>query len=369
MKKRILHLQLLPLLSGAQRFSLHLLDGLPADEYEIYVAAKPGREFEDAVLERGWKFLPVSSFRHRISVWDIAAFFDILSIMRRYHFDIVHTNSSKPGILGRLAARVAGVKRIVHTAHGTAFQDSQPVLVKSFYMMMEKLGNALGDYTVFVNNVDRIRCVALGLIPESKAKSIYNAIAEGANPVPDRVKHTDDSITIGSTIRFSDQKNVLALVIAACKACIREQRLRFILLGDGEHYSLCRSIVASHRLSDRILLPGWDSQVQPWLAVFDAFILYSRWEAMPYSIIEAMQAGLPVIGSDIPSISELVVTESGWLVPLDDEESLVSKLVEIAANPEEIVQKGRYAQQYIRRVCNYDAMIRDYRAIYERRGA
>ena len=368
MKKKILHLQLLPLLSGAQRFSLHLLDGLPKDEYEIFVAAGAGGEFEDAVHIRGWNYIAIRSFRHRISLLDIAAFFEIMIIMRTYRFDIVHTNSSKPGILGRLAARLLKIKRIVHTAHGTAFQESQSLLLQRFYMMMEKLGNALGDYTVFVNNSDRIRCVELGLIPAAKAITIYNAaLATGADtPLAARAEKPSGMVTIGSTIRFSDQKNVLSMVIAACFACKREQRLRFIFLGDGEHYDLCRSIVASHQLNGRILLPGWDSRVEPWLAVFDAFVLYSRWEAMPYSIIEAMQAGLPVIGSDIPSICELVVPESGWLVPLDDEEALTKCLVEIARNPELIKEKGKYAREYINGISNHDEMIRAYRALYER---
>ncbi len=86
---------------------------------------------------------------------------------------------------------------------------------------------------------------------------------------------------------------------------------------------------------------------------------------MPYSIIEAMKAGLPVIGSAIPSISEFVDSKSGWLVPLDDEEALISTLVEISRHPEELIPKGIDARSHIQKLSNYDEMVAAYRRVYE----
>ena len=368
MKKRVLHLQLLPLLSGVQRFSLHLLDGLPQDEYDIYVASKPGGPLVDAVRARGWNYLPIKTFRHPITAWDLLSFIGIYRLCRKYKFDIVHTNSSKPGLLGRIAARLAGVPLIVHSIHGTAFQPHQSRWVYLLYSMLEKLGNSFSDYTIFVNHSDRIKCLELGLLPESKAITIYNALADTiVRPeIANRMKH--DGFVIGSTIRFSEQKNVIRLITAACKACRLQAKLKFIILGDGEHYQLCKSIVASYRLNERVLLPGWDSDVAPWLAAFDAFILYSRWEAMPYSIIEAMHAGLPIIGSDIPSIRELVDESVGWLVPLDDEQAMISTLIEVAESPSIASSKGKAALSKVRALCDYPTRIAAYRKIYEGRG-
>lgn len=364
--KKLIHLQLLPMLSGVQRFSLHLLDGLPKDQFEIYVASAVGGELEDEVRVRGWKFLPLSALKHPISPMDIPAMLQILWLFHRHRFDIVHTNSSKPGLLGRLAARLVKVPLIVHTVHGTAFQEHQGRLSQAFFMQMERVGNALGDSTVFVNHSDRERCLKLGLVQPEKAITIYNAMPDVQNqaPIPSKTR-SEAGITIGSTIRFSDQKNVISLIIAACRACHREPKLRFIILGDGEHHDLCRSIVASHRLSERIILPGWDSQVQPWLAIFDIFVLYSRWEAMPFSIIEAMHAGLPVIGSEIDSIRELVDDASGWIIPLDDEDALADSFVNIANNPSMMRRKGENALSRIKKLCDYEEMIAAYHRVYE----
>lgn len=364
MKKKLLHLQLLSLLSGVQRFSLHLLDGLPESEYEIYVAAQPQGEFVSEIQKRGWNFIPMPSFRRLICWRDLVSFLHLLWIFGKYRFDIVHANGSKLGLLGRLAARIMGVPRIIFTSHGTAYQPHQPLLVYRFYQLLDKYANHLGDYTVYVNHCDRKAAIAMGLVSENKAITIYNAIKD-ADKLNIERKLSGDIVTIGSTLRFTNQKNVIKLIIALCKACRKTEKLRFIILGDGEHLNLCRSIVASYRLSERILLPGWDSDVAAWLKIFDVFILYSRWEAMPYSIIEAMYAGLPVIGSDISSIAEFVTEDVGWKVALDDEAGLIRCLVDIAEDPKSIITKGEKARAGVAQISDYPTMIKSYRDLYE----
>ena len=363
MKKKILHLQLLPLMSGVQRFSLHLLDGLSMADYEIWVASKPGGEFVTAIEKRGWNYIPLPSFRHPVSPWDLVTFLHLLWLLRKHKFDIVHTNSSKPGLLGRIAATICQVPLILHTAHGTPYLPHQSPLVHWSYIQLEKLANRFCDKVIYVNNCDRLKAIELGVIPSDKALTIYNAMKE--EPVAERRERDTDTITIGSTLRFSQQKNVLKLIPALCKAARKNAKLKFIILGDGDHLQLCRSIVASYRLSDRILLPGWDSDVEPWLKLFDVFILYSRWEAMPFSIIEAMYAGLPVIGSAIPSIAEFVNDEVGWLLPLDDEETLISTLVSIPEHPEVIRDRGKAALAWVNKISDYPTMVNSYREVYE----
>lgn len=384
MKRKILHLQLLPLMSGVQRFSLLLLEGLPADEYEIYVACKPGGEFVDAVQNRGWNYIPLPLLRHPIGVLDLFAFLHLILVCKKHKFDIVHTNSSKTGLLGRIAARIAGTPLIIHTNHGASFLPHQHPLIYRLYMHLDKLASHFCDYVTFVNHCERENYLRLGLVKPEQAVTIYNAIksrgreveesgslevVKSGSLVVEGSRGSDtakgQSLTIGSTLRFSDQKNVIALTTYACKACDLNPGLRFILLGDGEHYELCKAIVASHHMTERILLPGWDSEVEPWLNLFDVFILYSRWEALPFSIIEAMHAGLPVIGSSIPSIMELVSEDVGWLVPLDDEAAYLATLQAVANDPATILKKGQKAREKVQLLCDYDTMVKAYRSLYE----
>ena len=366
--KKLLHLQLLPLLSGVQRFSLYLLEGLDSREFEIWVACRPGGEFPEAVKRRGFHFISLPSFRHPISYTDFFTFLHLILIIKRYRFDIVHTNSSKPGLLGRLAARICKVPLIIHTAHGTPFQESQSKLKYRFFTFMEAWGNSLGHKTVFVNNSDRLNCLKLGLISEKKAYTVFNALPLMQSEILEQIANKrclpEGEIIIGSTIRFSDQKNVISLITAACLACKQSIKLKFIFVGDGEHLELCKAIIRTHGLETRIILPGWDSEVIPWLKVFNAYVLYSRWEAMPFSIIEAMHSGLPVIGSAIPSISELVDNDCGYLVPLNDEPALARLFVRIASDFSPAWQKGQRAASKVKQLCSYQNMLSQYREHY-----
>jgi glycosyltransferase involved in cell wall biosynthesis len=366
--KKLLHIQLLPLLSGVQRFSLNLLEGLDRDEFDIWVAAMPGGELEQEVLKRGYNYLPLTCFCHPISWKDIFSFVQLLWLFNKHRFDIVHTNSSKPGLLGRFAARLCRVPLIVHTEHGTAFQEGQSPLAYRFFAFMELLGNRFGHQIVFVNHCEREKCIVMHLLPAAKASTIYNAIPPALSlqlrQIAGQRKLPDTELIIGSTLRFSTQKNVIRLVTAACKACLAEPKLRFILLGDGEHLALCKTIVRSYGVGTQVLLPGWDNDIVPWLKLFNAFVLYSRWEAQPFSIIEAMSAGLPVIASDIPALRELVHEDSGYLVALDDDSTLEHLFVELARNFQPAFNKGQHAARLINELCSYHDMVASYTALY-----
>ena len=373
--KKLLHLQLLPLLTGVQNFSLHLLEGLPAGEFEIWVASQPGGEFVRAAKSRGYRFLPLRFLRHPISPLDLPAFLELYWLLRRHRFDIVHTNSSKPGLLGRIAATLAGVPLVLHTVHGTSFQAGQSAATQRLYRFLERVGNLFCHTVAFVNNSDRERCLRLRLLSPRKAVTIYNALppalsARLAEVAAQRSpRESGEEFVIGSTLRFSTQKNVVNVVGAACQACAGEPRLRFILLGEGEQLQLCRQIVRSHGLSERVLLPGWDPDVAPWLGKFDAFLLYSRWEAQPFSVIEAMHAALPVIGSGIDSIAELVDDSCGWLVPLDDQQALIDCLVRVSRVHYLAYEKGQNARRRILRLCDHRQMVQRYLAIYRGQSA
>ena len=368
--KKLLHLQLLPLLSGAQNFSLHLLEGLDPDEFEIWVACQPGGALVDEVLARGYHFLPVRNLRHPVSWRDLPAFAELWFKFRKHRFDIVHTNSSKTGLLGRVTATLAKTPLILHTAHGTAFQDEQSFARQTIYKLLERLANRFCRFVVFVNNSDREKCLRLGLVDPNQAVTVYNALPPRLTAKLEQIaeQRTFDparrDFVVGSALRFSQQKNVVNLIGAACRACKAEPRLKFILPGDGELLSLCRQIVRSHGLNERILLPGWDSEIEKWLPLYDAFILYSRWEAQPLSVIEAMYSGLPVLASRIPALQELVTPETGWLIGLDDHNALAECLASMAQNTLAAFQMGRQALQRIRIVSNYQMMLSGYLQIY-----
>ncbi len=368
--KKILHLQTLALLSGVQNFSLHLLKGLPDTEYQKVLASSPHGPLVAECAKLGIKHLPIRAMKRELGLHDLYAFLQILIILKRGKYDVVHTHTSKAGLLGRLAAMLMNIPLVIHTSHGMPFQEGQSRLAYKFYMFLEKLGNKWCDYAVYVNDSDRIRSLELGLVSQVQAKTVYNAIPPDLSLNLSKINESrklppEGEVLIGSTLRFSRQKNVLDLTRAAIAACKRCSRLKFALLGEGEDLQLCRAMVQSHGLSGRILFPGWDRNIEPWLELFDAFILYSRWEAMPFSIIEAMQSGLPVIGSDIPSICELVDDETGYIVPLDNLAALEDLLVQLGEDFTKAYAKGKRGAEKIKLKSDYQTMVSAYQAIYD----
>lgn len=367
--KKILHLQTLALLSGVQNFSLHLLQGLSGSEYKKVMASSVHGPLVAECGKLEIKHIPIRAMKRELGLHDLYAFLQILFILKCGKYDVVHTHTSKAGLLGRLAARLAKVPLVIHTSHGMPFQEGQSRLAYKLYMFLEKLGNKWCDYVVYVNDSDRIRSLELGLIRPEQAKTIYNAIPPDLSLNLGKINETrklppEGEVLIGSTLRFSRQKNVLDITRAAIAACKRCSRLKFALLGEGEDLQLCRAMVQSHGLSGRIMFPGWDKNIEPWLELFDAFILYSRWEAMPFSIIEAMQSGLPVIGSDIPSICELVDEETGYIVPLDDLVALEDLLVKLGEDFTQAYAKGKRGAEKIRQKSDYQTMVSAYEALY-----
>jgi glycosyltransferase involved in cell wall biosynthesis len=326
---------------------LSLLDGLDRDKYEIYVLSKPDGPLVDEVRGRGYYHIPVNSLRRGISEWDFVTFYKFIKIFRKFRFDIVHTHSSKTGFLGRIAARYTGIPKIVHTVHGFPFHQFQPRYVQKFYQMMERFASHFCDKVVFVNNSERELAIAKKIVSPNKALTIYNGIE-----LPDIKKLKSpiktDKFVIGSVLRFWKQKNVINTVEAAINVCQESSKINFVFIGDGEHFGICKRMVKKAGLEDRILLPGWQNNILDWLIGFDVFLLFSKWEGLPISILEAMSVGLPIIASDIKGNNELVNSRNGYIISVNDIDKLIQLLTTLSEKKKELINKGKFSMKIIK---------------------
>lgn len=367
MKKiRILHIQLLPLLSGVQNMMLNLLDGLDPEKYEVYVACRPGGDLVTEIMKRDYNFIPLYHMEHHLSPKDILAFIELYRICRNKKFDIVHTHSSKTGFLGRIAARLAGVSKIIHTVHGFSFHPYQQIQTRLFYQMMESFAAKFCDVMVFVNESERKYAEGSILFRGVMMLTIFNGVhIPDLNPDVERFDFLKDRFIIGSNARFSMQKNIVQTMEAAIIACRRNPKLAFVFVGDGDFYELCKKMVKSANLTDSIFLPGWQSNTQIWLEQYDCFLLYSLWEGLPLSILEAMAYGKPVIGSDIKGNNELISDLNGILVPPGKPESLAEVLQGLPGRIKEIKTWGNNSRKTVIQRFNMTEFNERYRELYE----
>lgn len=344
----VLHLGLVPILSGVQNVMLQILSAIESEGHEILVASAPKGELVEEVERRGWRHISIPSLVREINpVKDLSASRELAKILQEEKVDILHTHSSKTGLLGRVVGRRNKVSTIIHTVHGYPFHKYQNPLLYHFYQVAEWYAGKHCDYLVSVNKEDAEIAKRILRIPQEKVKYIPN----GAIPQECRNIFQGKEIVIGTLSRFWKQKNMLNSVRVAIKACQHRSELKFIFVGDGEYLAQCQDLVNTAGMSNRIILPGWSLDKEKWLNQFDLFLLYSLWEGLPLSILEAMSYGLPIIASDIKGNRELVDSSNGYLISPEAEADLLNLFLSLPERKEELVLKGK---------SSYNKVVQDY---------
>jgi glycosyltransferase involved in cell wall biosynthesis len=330
-------------LGGAQQNTLYCVKhhdrarfavGLWAGEGGILDAEARAIEGAD-VRMLPWLVHPVAPAR------DATAVVRLASMLR--DVDLLHTHSSKAGILGRAAARIAGVQGIVHTVHGWSFNDAQPTAVRRLYVEAERAAARVTDRIVCVARFDRDRGIDSGIGHASQYRvlrsgvdaSLYEA-PEGARArVRERLGATPQEVVVGSIANFKPQKSPLDFIEAARRARLREPRLRFFIAGDGILRPAVERAIAAADLGGVVHLLGWRDDVPELLAAMDIFLLTSVFEGLPRVVLQAMAASVPVVATDTGGVGEIVVDgDTGRMVPPGNPRAAADAIVELANDPE-----------------------------------
>jgi len=178
-------------------------------------------------------------------------------------------------------------------------------------------------------------------------------------------KEKSDKLIIGSCLRFWKQKNIIDTIKAAIQVCKKNENIHFIFIGDGELYKVAEKIVHDSGFKDRIHILGWQNNVTEWLQKFDVFLLYSKWEGLPLSILEAMSFGLPIVASNIKGNNELVSDANGILVPINDIDRLTAVLLSLPDEKERLIKMGENSRKLIKEKFDLMDFIRKYKNVYD----
>lgn len=336
------HLQLLPLVTGVQTVTLEEFASLNRSKYRPVLICKEQGPLTEAMEKQGVESHYVHDLVRPISpIRDWRAFRELLKELRALKPHILHTHSSKTGMLGRLAARLAGVPVVVHTVHGFAFPFATSSLVHFVYFLVELIGARFCDALIVLNESDRrIAVDRLKMKPE-KVHWIPNGVrlegfarSEGdtRSSIRQEVFGADDAtLCVGMVGRLWRQKNPGCLLEAAKKLLKTTDRpVKFFFIGDGELREELEQSIVAEKLQDRVTVLGWRTDVPRLLSALDVFVLPSRWEGMPLAILEAMASGLAVIVSDIPGNHDLVVHgQDGLLFGSENADDLAVQLLRL----------------------------------------
>ncbi|SHJ00590.1 Glycosyltransferase involved in cell wall bisynthesis [Desulfofundulus thermosubterraneus DSM 16057] len=373
-KVRLLQLITLSELGGAQKVLYHLVAGLNRERFEITVACAPGGELVHWLSgHEGVRIVEVPYLCREVSpLRDLSAFCFLHRLMRRERFHIVHCHSSKAGILGRLAACLAGVPGIVFTVHGWGINDYQSRAARLLFVLAERLAGRASSRVVCVSQADLQKGLELGLAPPSRLAVIHNGLPEPPfkpGALRRELGLDEDALLVGMVCRLRAPKDPLFFLQTA-RALLStgkwSNRLYFVLIGDGPLMAGCREFVARHGLAGKVFLPGGREDAPSLLGDLDVFVLFSLWEGLPLTIIEAMYAAKPVVAAAVGGVGELVVPgETGFLVPPRDPVGAAKALEALLEDARLRREMGEKAGRLARERFSVERMVKNYTALYE----
>lgn len=369
-------------LGGAQKQLLSLIKGLSReDDFSVFLfTAKNGPLMEEArgipglrVHASGFLERPVNFLK------DAFVLIELVIFIRKYNIQIVHTHSSKAGILGRLGARLAGIKVIIHTVHGWSFNDYQPVFIRRFYVFLERFVARFTSRIVVVSTHDKDKAIAEGIGRPGNYFLIrygidFHAAAADTRQIRKELGISADDFVVGNISCFKPQKSLrdfLRLVLLVKERVSREgfsRRVKFVLIGDGSLRSSVEEMADEYGISSQLVLTGWRRDVPVLLDIFDVFVLTSLWEGLPVSVLEAMKASLPVVATDTGGIAEVMSEgKTGFLVRRHDMKGMAEKIVFLLKNEHVRTGIAAYNKNFLGDEFTVGYMIERYRCLYAKK--
>jgi glycosyltransferase involved in cell wall biosynthesis len=347
-KIKLLHIQLLPILSGVQNVTVNEFSSLNHEKYELHLICKEYGPLSECVRHLGVSVHYCSSLVRPISLFsDLAALLELYKIIKKIDPDVVHTHSSKTGILGRLASRFAGVKSVLHTVHGFAFPFAKSRTSKALYTGLEYLSAKICDGLIVLNKSDYDVARNVLHVPASKIHLVPNGVDSSQLMPPPSFQrqvfrkeifkvNTNNDIIVGMVGRLWQQKNPEILIRSAAALISRgSHNLKFIFVGEGELQDECVQLAESLQINKHLIFLGWREDVALILNSIDIFVLPSLWEGMPLAILEAMACSLPVVASNISGNNDLVEHGiNGYLFETNNHVDLTAKLGDLIFNSE-----------------------------------
>ncbi len=337
---KVLHIITKLEFGGAQGNTIYTVAHLDKNRFAAKLIAGRGGLLNEKVPPESIMYAP-RLVRSISPVNDLLAIFELRGLIKKESPSIVHTHSSKAGILGRLAALMAGVPVIIHTFHGFGFHERQSAVKKHLFIFLEKLCAMFTHSLIFVSssNMDYARGYNIG----DEAK--YSLIRSGI-PLRDYPSRADraakrrelgvpqDAVFIVSLGNLKPQKNPGDFITAALRLAAAHKNAVFMMVGGGEYLETARRRAREAGLEQRLLFPGWREDSAAILAAADIFTLTSLWEGLPRSLVEAVRTGLPSVCYRTDGVTDILYDGVlGYVVEQGDLDTLCLRLGGLIEDP------------------------------------
>jgi glycosyltransferase involved in cell wall biosynthesis len=327
----------------------------------VGVACSPGA-LSEGLKSGGIEVHELPLSRQISAVEDLRAVRALRTIIREGGYSLVHAHSAKAGVVGRVAARLAGVPA-VYTPHAWSFLVARGRFDRGVYIAIERFLAYFTRRVICVSGVElQLGRQEVG-IHIGKLRIVPNGVTP---PRPVQRSKGSGAVVVGSVCRLARQKG-LTYLIAAAKAVLEERgdNARFSVAGDGPDLDLLKAEIDRRDLRDAFELVG--GVAEPWDHLFslDVFVLPSLWEGMPFVLLEAMGAGLPVVATDVGGVRDVIPDDAfGYVVPPADADALKVAILRYVDQPELRRSVGSAARERILREFSRERMVEGNLGVY-----
>lgn len=369
-KSKILYLITQSEWGGAGRYVFDLATNFKDKNYDVEVAAGGNEELFDKLKNYGVKTYKIKNLVRPISsTKDLAAYWEIKKLLNQTKPDILHLNSSKAGVIGAIAGRHAGVKKIIYTVHGFVFNEPMSKLKKFIYLNAEKLSARYKDKLICVSDFDKQAGLENKIAAVQKFITIHNGLPNLSFLPKDQARIElglpTDQLVIGTIANLYPTKGLIYFIRAAEIIAKKVPDAFFKIVGFGQQQDELRAEINKAGL-DNCFLIGPKSDAYRYLKAFDIFVLPSVKEGLPFAIMEAMQAGLPIIATNVGGITEMITDNySGLLVPPAQPQALADAIFELIGDKSLAKDLGTKAKIDVEKKFNLQNMLSETEKVYQ----
>jgi glycosyltransferase involved in cell wall biosynthesis len=345
--------------NGTKKHVLQLMRHVDRERFELELVASNLRDPEGfardvaALRAEGFRVHLVPMRRAVSPAADALALARLIGLFLHRRYDVVHCHSSKAGFLGRLAAFLTGRRWVVYTPHCFSFTAGFGRFVGWCYKSLEFLAGRLTDRLIAVSPHEREVALQSGAALPHQVVTITNGLTEDEL----RVREPDEALrrelrlpegapVVGSIGRLGRQKGYDVFIRAARR--LRDERpdVHFLLVGKGSYNEPLRALACELDLDDRFHFAGERDDVLEIFPLIDVFVMPSRWEAMPYALLEAMASARAIVVTNVCGLDKVVENgRAAAIIPPEDPEALARAVVELLDDPARRETLGREARR------------------------
>ena len=372
-KKKILYVITKSNWGGAQRYVYDISTNIPKDTFDAKVILGGNGVLRKRLEEKNIPVIQINQLGRDVKFFgDIISFFKLLRIFIREKPDAIHLNSSKIGGLGALAGRIARTDKIIFTAHGWAFNEQRHPVSKLIIKFIQWLTVVLSHKVIVVSQHSYNEIEALPMV-QKKLTVIHNGITQtrlkqkqnareallGA-----RHKGFENALWLGTIAELHKNKGLEYAISAFSKVFQTHPDILFVIIGKGEEKNNLDKLITAKNLQNNVLF--FDSnEANIYLRAFDIFILPSIKEGLPYVILEAGMAKLPIIASGTGGIPEIIDDmQSGILVRPKSTDELTKAIEFLLTNKSKQVEFGKNINLNIEQNFSFQKMLEKTTSVY-----